>query len=184
MMSEVKQIKFDIFRKENGQARKTFKILRKAFDACSKLENLILIDTRAFPGSLQDIFSYATGGQLFFQLTSVTFEMLNLVPHGSQPFCHNFNVTNLQQMNLTSCDDVIPFLDSLTRSYSEMSGALKVLSIQLREDDPSPVETTSSVEGFLKACSKLKDLCLVLATCPLVGKDYLLSHADIAFACR
>jgi hypothetical protein len=59
-----------------------------------------------------------------------------------------------------------------------MSGALKVLSIELLEDDPTPVETTSSVEGFLKACSKIKDLCLVLATCPLVGKDYLLSHAD------
>ena len=178
MMSEVKQIKFDLFRKENGQARKTFKILRKAFDACSKLENLILIDTRAFPGSLQDILSYATGGQLFFQLTSVTLQGLDLVPNGSQPFCHNFNVTNLQQMNLTSCDDVIPFLDSLTRSYSEMSGALKVLSIQLREDDPTPVETASSVEGFLKACPKLKDLSLVLARCPLVGKDCLLSHAD------
>ncbi|RYN45992.1 hypothetical protein AA0114_g8636 [Alternaria tenuissima] len=178
MMSEVKQIKFDLFRKENGQARKTLKILRKAFDACSKLENLILIDTRAFPGSLQDILSYATGGQLFFQLTSVTLQGLDLVPNGSQPFCHNFNVTNLQQMNLTSCDDVIPFLDSLTRSYSEMSGALKVLSIQLREDDPTPVETASSVEGFLKACPKLKDLSLVLARCPLVGKDCLLSHAD------
>ncbi|CAI9631112.1 unnamed protein product [Alternaria burnsii] len=177
MMSEVKQIEFD-HSVEDGQAEKTFRILRAAFDACPKLEDLIFIDSRTFPDSLQDILSYATGGQLFFQLTSVTFEMLNLVPHGSQPFCHNFNVTKLQKMNIMSCENVIQFLDSLTKSYSGMSGALKVLSMQLLEDDPTPVETISSVEGFLKACPKLKDLYLELATCPLVGKDFLLSHAD------
>lgn len=178
MMSEVKQIKFDIGMEEDGQAEETFRILRKALDECPRLENLILIDPMAFQDSLQDILSYATGGQLFFQLTSVTFEGLNLVPDRSRPFCHNFNITNLQQMNLKLCENVIQFLDSLTKSYSEMSGALKVLSIELLEDDSTPLETTSSIEGFLKACPKLKDLCLVLATCPLVGKDYLLSHAD------
>ena len=97
MMSEVKQIKFDIGMEEDGQAEETFRILRKVFDECPRLENLILIDPMAFQDSLQDILSYATGGQLFFQLTSVTFEGLNLVPDRSRPFCHNFNITSFSR---------------------------------------------------------------------------------------
>jgi hypothetical protein len=97
MMSEVKQIKFDIGMEEDGQAEETFRILRKALDECPRLENLILIDPMAFQDSLQDILSYATGGQLFFQLTSVTFEGLNLVPDRSRPFCHNFNITSFSR---------------------------------------------------------------------------------------
>jgi hypothetical protein len=146
-----------------GNAERTFKNLRKAFGAYPDLKDLTLSFTMTYPDSLQDILSYATEGPLFFNLTTVTLLSLRLVPEGSQSFRHNFDVTKLQHLELEECDDLVPFLDSLAYSYSEMPGVLKRLSIKLPFDVPAPVETVSSIERLLKVCLKLEDLLLQLA---------------------
>ncbi|KAL1796055.1 hypothetical protein ACET3X_006279 [Alternaria dauci] len=176
-MSGVKQATFSLTLKE-GHAEETLENLRKALDAYPILEDLNLIAAGVYPGSLQDILLCAAEGQLFSRLTSVSLDSLDLVPDGSRPFCHNFDVTKLQQLRLKNCFSLVFFLDSLTESYSEMSGVLKMLSIESLRTNDRPVETISSIERFLKACPKLEDIFLALAKFGCVGKDCLLPHAD------
>jgi hypothetical protein len=161
-----------------GNAEETFKNLREAFGAYSNLQDLILCYSNNFPDSLQNILFYASEGRMFYNLISVTFTLLDLVPNGSQRFCHNLDVAKLQHLELEECDFLVPFLDSLSKSYSEIPGALELLSIQLPTNISQPVETIRSIETLLKVCPKLLELALELAKCNLVSKDCLLSHAD------
>jgi len=106
---------------------------------------------------------------------------IDLVLDASFQFSHNFDVARLEKLHILGCSSISPFLESLSKSYIETPGKLRELCIHLDHlfEDEVQVETTKSIENFLKVCCPgLENLELELRNGKLVDKSCLLSHAE------
>jgi hypothetical protein len=129
--------------------------------------------------SLGKLLSHAMDHQLFSTLTELRLKEPRMELSDEVGCHHNLDVSRLQFLELHSCSYVVPFLNSLSRSYSEVaSGKLKTFSIRLVSGIGEPTEMLSSIENLLKICPKLTNLTLDLGDCELIDKSCLLSHAE------
>ncbi|KAI4645487.1 uncharacterized protein J4E78_009399 [Alternaria triticimaculans] len=181
---ELKEISLLLEREEEDEeeeVEKNHRNLQSFIDLYPSLERLNLSADCDPPISLQELLSLSPESRLFSNLTSIKMEAMSLVPDALYQFSHNFDVTSLEKLHLKDCSSMSLFFDSLSESYIETPGKLRELCIRLDNgvEDEVQVETTTSIENFLKVCcARLENLELHLSNGKLVDKSCLLPHAE------
>ncbi|KAI4651116.1 uncharacterized protein J4E79_009313 [Alternaria viburni] len=181
---ELKEISLLLEREEEDEeeeVEKNHRNLQSFIDLYPSLERLNLSADCDPPISLQELLSLSPESRLFSNLTSIKMEAMSLVPDALYQFSHNFDVARLEKLHLKDCSSMSLFFDSLSESYIETPGKLRELCIRLDNgvEDEVQVETTTSIENFLKVCcARLENLELHLSNGKLVDKSCLLPHAE------
>ena len=181
---ELKEISLLLEREEEQEEEEVennHRNLQSFIDLYPSLERLNLSADCEPPISLQGLLSLSPENRLFSNLMSIKMEEIDLVPYASSHFSHTFDVARLERLDLLLCSSMSPFFESLSKSYIETPGNLRELCIRLENgvEDEVQVETTKSIEKFLKVCcARLENLELQLSNGKLVDKSCILPHAE------
>ena len=117
LMPKVKELELylDAEREASG-SKDIYRDLQSFVDLHPNLETISLSTQHGRPTSLQETLSLARDGRLFYNLTSVELDSMDLAPNPSSPFSHNFDVARLEVLEVNNYDFMGPFFDSLSRS--------------------------------------------------------------------
>jgi len=147
----------------------------------SKIRDLLLFSlasTKTDVISFCRILRHAKELPLFSNLTSLRLFNLKLAKRGEPAISNSLDLHKLSCLQLQGCDDIVPFMESLSSYYARGIGELTWLYIILPDQIKDPQNSVKAIEALLKVCSKLIELQLELSGHGFVAKDCILAHCQ------
>ncbi|CAN9370570.1 unnamed protein product [Alternaria sp. RS040] len=148
---------------------------------CPKITTLSLF---IYPGSASrgagtswsSLFNHPKEAPLFPNLTVLRLRESSIALPEGQKIFKNLNLSKVRTLELRECYPLIPFLEGLSSFYTNNTGDLNELVIEVPTQLDQAPETLQAMEKLLRACPQLKNLHLDFSRHGLIAKDCILVH--------
>jgi hypothetical protein len=150
---------------------------------CPKITALSLFihpvsPSRGTGTSLSALFNHPKEAPLFPNLTVLRIWQLNIASPEGKTACKNLKLSKVRTLELRECCPLAPLLENLSSFYTDNTGDLNELLIDVPTQLDQAPETIQAMERLLKICPRLQVLQLDLSGHRLIAKDCILAHCQ------